>query len=248
MNHIDLFSGIGGFALAAQWAGFTTSQFVEIDPFCQKVLAKNFKGVPIHGDIRTFSGFHFRGECDLLTGGFPCQPFSQAGKRLGKEDDRFLWDEMLRVIREIKPRWVCGENVTGLLTMGIDDMLSDLEKERYITRTVIIPACAVSAPHRRDRVWIIAHSDNIQRERLQCKGDRAGEPQEQARSKFRVGEHWQDVEPCLLRGNHGLPKGLDVTNRIKALGNAIVPQVAYQILKAIYDDCADLFFKGLDTG
>jgi len=155
-DHIDLFSGIGGFALAARWAGFETVQFVEIDKFCQKVLNKNFPGVPIHDDIKTF---HWTEASPfILTGGFPCQPFSCAGKRRGKEDDRFLWPEMLRVISEARPTWVIGENVAGFINMGLDDCISDLENQGYEVQTFIIPACAVNAPHRRDRVWIVAHT------------------------------------------------------------------------------------------
>ena len=184
MNHVDLFSGIGGFALAARWAGIETVQFVELDPFCQKVLQKNFPGIPIHDDIKTFtytkaiqndkrrcgsvevasrngeSGDTSIGPCNqpfLLTGGFPCQPFSCAGKRRGKEDDRYLWPEMLRVISEAKPTWVIGENVAGFINMGLDDCIPDLEREGYEVQPIVIPACAVQAPHRRDRVWIIAH-------------------------------------------------------------------------------------------
>src|SRR5690242_14537733 len=107
MRHLDLFSGIGGFSLAAGWAGFTTVQFCEIDPFCQKVLAKNFPGVPIHDDIRTLAGESL-GPIDLITGGFPCQPFSVAGKRRGADDDRHLWPEMARLVGECRPRWVLG--------------------------------------------------------------------------------------------------------------------------------------------
>jgi DNA (cytosine-5)-methyltransferase 1 len=183
MTHIDLFSGIGGFALAARWAGIETIQFVEIDPFCQKVLNKNFPGIPIHDDIKTYSyangnglqepgaklktgrirQFHEKNKSwtnpFILTGGFPCQPFSCAGKRRGKEDDRFLWPEMLRVISEPKPTWVIGENVAGFINMGLDDCILDLERECYEVQPLIIPACAVNAPHRRDRVWIVGHSN-----------------------------------------------------------------------------------------
>jgi site-specific DNA-cytosine methylase len=188
LTHLDLFSGIGGFSLAAGWAGFRTVGFVEIDPFCREVLASRFgavadsgdqrlqggqragthegRGTLPHGttperpalfsDIRTLDGSRFRG-VTLLTGGFPCQPFSVAGKRKGKDDDRHLWPEMLRVIHEAKPRWVIGENVAGFVNMALDEVCSDLEGEGYEVQPIIIPACAVNAPHRRDRVWIIAH-------------------------------------------------------------------------------------------
>jgi DNA (cytosine-5)-methyltransferase 1 len=118
MKHLDLFSGIGGFALAARWMNWETVQFVEIDKYCQKVLAKNFPNVPIHGDIKTFSGEPFRGTVDILTGGFPCQPFSHSGLRNGKDDDRYLWPQMLRVIKEVQPHYIVGENVSGLINGG----------------------------------------------------------------------------------------------------------------------------------
>ena len=198
MTHIDLFSGIGGFALAAQWAGFETILFCDNNKFCQELLKRRFNGevitdtakfrphnekdkqelegtrsgkldieqsrsIPIYGDIRDLDGTKYRG-ATLLTGGFPCQPFSCAGKRKGKEDDRYLWDEMFRVIREVEPKWVLAENVYGLLTidngMVFNKVLSDLESIGYEVQPLIIPACAVNAPHRRDRVWIVAHSCN----------------------------------------------------------------------------------------
>ena len=157
MTHLDLFSGIGGFALAARWAGIETVQFVEYEPYAQKVLAKNFPGVPIAGDIYEFDATKFLG-VGLVTGGFPCQPFSVAGKQLGAEDDRAIWPQMLRVIQEARPTWVIGENVTGIITMELDNVLSDLEREGYTTQTLVIPAASVDAKHRRDRCWIIAHT------------------------------------------------------------------------------------------
>ncbi len=162
--HLDLFSGIGGFSLASGWANYTTIGFCEVDPFCRRVLAKHWPGVPIHGDIRTLTGEIVSGwaggrPVDLITGGFPCQPVSVAGKRMGKEDDRYLWPEMLRVIAGIRPHRVLGENVAGIVTMGLDAVLSDLESLGYTCRPVVIPAAAVGAPHRRDRVWILADAE-----------------------------------------------------------------------------------------
>lgn len=159
-SHLDLFSGIGrgGFALAASWAGYTTVQFVEIDPFCQRVLAKHWPEVLIHDDIRTFEGRPFRGAVDLLTGGFPCQPYSSAGRRRGDQDDRALWPEMFRVIDEARPRWIVAENVPGFISLGLDDLLADLEGIGYETGTLVLPAAGVGAPHIRQRVWIVAHA------------------------------------------------------------------------------------------
>lgn len=161
---LDLFSGIGGFSLAASWVWgdeLEIVSFVEIDKYCQKVLNKNFPGVPIHDDIKTFDGTKYRGTIDLITGGFPCQPYSIAGKQKGEEDDRALWSEMFRVISEVQPTWIIGENVSGFVNMGIDDCISDMEGEGYEVQSFIIPACAQNAPHRRDRIWIVAHSKGI---------------------------------------------------------------------------------------
>lgn len=162
MKHLDLFSGIGGFALAAQWAGLETVQFVEIEDYAQRVLKQSWPNVPVHGDIRTFDGRPFSGQIFLLTGGFPCQPFSVAGKRKGTADTRFLWPEMLRVIGEVKPKFVLAENVPGLLSqengMVFEHCLSDLESQGYEVEPILAPACGVGALHKRERVWIVAHS------------------------------------------------------------------------------------------
>jgi DNA-cytosine methyltransferase len=153
MKHLDLFSGIGGFSLAAQWAGFETIQFVEKDKFCQKVLNKHWPHVPIHDDIKTFN---FTDKVDLVTGGFPCQPFSQAGKKKGIEDERYLWPEFYRIIKQAKPNWIIIENVSRAAKMVLSEIIADLEPT-YNTQAFIIPACASSAPHRRDRLFIIAN-------------------------------------------------------------------------------------------
>ncbi|SVD58859.1 uncharacterized protein METZ01_LOCUS411713, partial [marine metagenome] len=125
-----------------------------------KVLAKHWPDVTIHTDIRSLDGKDYKGRTDVICGGFPCQPFSQAGKRRGTEDDRHLWPEMLRVISEVRPTWVIGENVIGFVKMELDSVLSDLEREGYQTRAFIIPACGIDAPHKRDRVWIISHANS----------------------------------------------------------------------------------------
>ena len=154
-GHLDLFSGIGGFALAAGRTGFTTKAFCEKDFYCRTILKNHWPEVPIVNDIREFKGDAY-GRIELLTGGFPCQPFSQAGKQRGKEDDRYLWPEMLRIIQEAKPTWVVGENVFGLINMALDQVHSDLEAVGYEVETLVIPAAGVDAPHRRDRCWILA--------------------------------------------------------------------------------------------
>jgi len=146
MRHLDLFSGIGGFALAATWAfpELKIVSFCEIDKFCQKVLNKNFPGVPIHDDVKTLDALKWREQIDLLTGGFPCQPFSCAGKRRAQADDRYLWPKMFRVISECLPRWIVGENVANIVKLGLDTVLSDLEGIGYTVQPFIIPALTES--------------------------------------------------------------------------------------------------------
>ncbi|MGR3303778.1 MAG: DNA cytosine methyltransferase [Candidatus Scalindua sp.] len=157
MNVLDLFSGIGGFSLGLERAGFKTIAFCEIDSFCRKVLKKHWPDVVCYEDIRELNGDEIK--ADVITGGYPCQPFSHAGNRAGEADDRHLWPEMYRIIKVVRPRWVIAENVAGHISMGLDTVLSDLESEGYTCWTFVIPACAVDARHRRDRVWIIANSE-----------------------------------------------------------------------------------------
>lgn len=160
---LDLFSGIGGFSLGLHRAGMETVAFCEKDEFCQKVLAKNFPNFPIHDDITTLNkDFLHDKHIDIICGGFPCQPFSNAGKKKGRQDDRDLWPEMFRVIKETKPTWVIGENVAGFIGMEFTRTKINLESIGYSVQPFIIPACAVGTQHRRDRVWIIAHLDSEQ--------------------------------------------------------------------------------------
>jgi DNA (cytosine-5)-methyltransferase 1 len=281
--------------------------FCEIDPFCQQVLKKHWKGATVYGDIRqlvtdtesyrcergigkslfkresdgaTKSGKNVHGKVDLLTGGFPCQPFSQAGKRRGTSDDRFLWPEMCRVIRDFKPTWVIAENVRGILTieqgMVFEQVCLDLEAAGYEVQAFIIPAVAVNAPHRRDRVWIVANSQSVnadgkrgqQNSQQQdnqkiregflnesCGSDsdapdttRSGEQgfnDRQGKEQFRRSsweQDWLTVASRICVLDDGLPAELDGfklskaghrVERLKSLGNAIVPQVAIEIMKAI---------------
>jgi DNA (cytosine-5)-methyltransferase 1 len=161
MNHLSLFSGIGGIDLAAHWAGMQTVAFVEQNKFCQQILAKHWPNVPIFDDVKKLTKDDISEPIDIISGGFPCQPFSNAGKQLGKEDDRHLWPHYSRLIQEFKPRWVVGENVAGIINLALDDVLADLEALGYTSRAFVIPACAVGAHHRRERVFIVAHSDSI---------------------------------------------------------------------------------------
>lgn len=309
MRHLDLFSGIGGFALAASqvFENYETVAFCEIDPFCRAVLAKNFPGVPIHDNIKTFTnttnsrieGLQERKDgIFLVTGGFPCQPFSQAGRRQGTSDDRYLWPEMFRVIQEFHPTWVIAENVSGLVTwsegMVLEQVCADLESEGYEVQPLIIPAVAVNAPHRRDRIWIIGYSpsngsyepkngqsdhqrddDNSTRtdefrksQRTDCirktldvaDTECQGRKRERNSSEGQYGfshrtwkdekqspdwsRDWREVAAttCHDGVDDGLSRrmgGLTISRArwrreaLKAYGNAIVPQVAMEIMKVI---------------
>jgi len=271
LSHGSLFSGIGGFDLAAQWMGWSNIFQVEKDDWCRKVLAKNFPKTERFADIKDFTGYEYTNRIDVISGGFPCQPFSVAGQRKGKDDDRYLWEEMLRVIATIKPTYVVGENVTGIIGLALDTVLSDLEAQDYTTETFVIPACGKNAWHRRDRVWIVAYANSIGRQDEQkengkfvCYGERHNQIKEQSREQqqCRISQSgfisansdntgrkeqrksitngtelfapkcssWWETEPGVGRVVDGLPGRVD---RLKGLGNAIVPQVAFEIFSAI---------------
>jgi DNA (cytosine-5)-methyltransferase 1 len=322
MRHGSLFSGIGGFDLASEWMGWENVFHCEWNEFGKKVLNYYWpKAITYHDITKTDFSIH-RGTIDILTGGFPCQPYSQAGKRLGKEDDRHLWPEMLRAIREIQPTWVVGENVSGLTNWNgglvFDEVQTDLEAEGYQVTPFLLPACAVDAPHRRDRIWFVAHSkgndnrkqtgkDNGRRENEQGREtkvwtepkrygnnrtspnpesessqwdelkqrefseqkqgefggngcgmgngniadpQRIGSPRKEYRQE-KPGFNPETFKSCgwsnfptqspVHNGNDGFSSQLDgITfpkwrnESIKAGGNAIVPQVVYQIFKAIH--------------
>lgn len=275
MRVLDLFSGIGGFSLGLERAGMETVAFCEYDKKAQLVLKKHWPEIPIYDDIRQLTGKQIAkdiGTIDLICGGFPCQPFSVAGKQRGEEDDRHLWPEMFRLIQEIRPRWVIGENVAGLINMGLDQVLSDLESANYSCQTFVIPACALDAPHRRDRVWIVGNAkemhvngggDKRETSRPQIPELRnTGSTNNVAHSKRqrppRSGEHkrsgdsTQDInrktsgadngsergkgcwlpEPELGRVAHGIPNRVD---RLKQLGNAVVPQIVEVIGRTIME-------------
>ena len=345
MTHASLFSGIGGFDYAAALLGWINIFDCEIDAFCRKVLEYHFPNSVHYGDITKQIFKEWRGKIDVLSGGFPCQPFSLAGQRKGADDNRYLWPQMLRVIREIRPTWVVGENVAGILTMVqpgaevevggqaslfgedyrkrvlhrqeyvIETICRDLEREGYAVQPLLIPACAVGAPHRRDRIWFIAHRTNAgtetmqftgengiyavgtsshtdgdrytscgtscriekeRRERAAVSGQRGGrcewfngldgfsriaadpygkrqkygndqrterwsEPDERFKTQYSssIWEKFPTQSPICI-GDDGLSGRLDgITfskwrqESVKAYGNAIVPQVAYEIFKAI---------------
>lgn len=278
MTHGSLFSGIGGFDLAADWMGWENIFHCEWNEFGQKVLKHYWPKSISYADITKTDFTIHRGRIDILTGGFPCQPYSTAGKRLGKEDERHLWPEMLRAIREIKPTWIVGENVLGLVNWSgglvFEEVQSDLEAEGYEVQPYVLPAAGVNAPHQRYRVWFIAHSNhngssngfakaqtedgeiskwnnyaklgnsdsfnatNTSSERLE--GSKRWSSKGKG-FKFNSFEEFPTVAP-ICNGDDGLSDRLDTitfpkwrNESIKAGGNAIVPQVAYQIFKAIRD-------------
>jgi DNA (cytosine-5)-methyltransferase 1 len=281
LRHGSLFSGIGGFDLAAEWMGWENLFHCEYDPFCQKILKHHFPNSKLYEDIKTFKATKYRGRIDILTGGFPCQPFSNAGLRKGTEDERNLWGEMLRIIREVSPRYVVGENVRGLLNWSggvqFEQVCADLETEGYEVTPYLLPACGKNAPHRRDRIWFVAHSNvtvkgnNIRTNKgktkevrgkkksnvltklcsdgdatdttcLRQRGKGYGIRKSNEFNENSKGTNWQNfpTQPPLCGGDDGLPKELDgITfskwrkESIKAYGNAIVPQVAHEIFKAI---------------
>lgn len=241
MRHLDLFSGIGGFALAARWAEIETVAFCEIDKFCQKVLTKNFPNIPIHNDIKLLEPF----DIDLITAGFPCQPFSLAGKRRGEKDERYLWPETIKVIKECKPDWVILENVPGIIP-HVDLILEDLEAQDYAWKAFLIPASAIFAPHKRERLWIIANRDSLgsnngvdhwQGRYLQEDKKWDLEKIQQEWSQFIPGTwkaltigDWLQYNRKLCGRDDGLPNGLD---RNKALGNSVVPQIPFIFMSII---------------
>ena len=312
MNHISLFTGIGGIDLASEWAGFNTILQVENDPYCLKVLEKHWPNVERCTDIRSLNGKKYRGTIDLLSGGFPCQPYSGAGKRKAFSDDRDLWPEMFRIIQEVRPTWVLGENVANFTNLGLDRTISNLESEGYEVQTFNIPAVAVSAWHQRARIFVVGYAEHhgpptSKESRSTAKTgnddkegkDQAGQPSgtggredyesmadsasERLQGKFRsqskgdgkrlatssnamadsqrIGQSGQglhgrpcnpkentvgeasgseyrskgnsadwNAEPNVGRVAHGIPKRVD---RLRALGNAVVPQQVYPILEAI---------------
>ena len=284
MKVLDLFSGIGGFSLGLERAGFETVAFCEIEDYPVSKLNKHWPDVPVHRDIRKLDGKQYRNSVDVVCGGFPCQPFSVAGKQRGKEDDRHLWPEMLRIIKESKPTWVIGENVAGFIRMALDDVLLDLETEGYTTQSFVVPACAVGAKHRRDRVWIIGHSEHngrngsengqsntsgndgdatrpneiIKSARPGCEGCNDADTdskraQRAANTRSIKGSRSKPVKQpgglhSFARPNFkpiGLPTESPVCHRddgvsdrvarLKALGNAVVPQIPELIGRAIME-------------
>lgn len=279
LTHLSLFSGIGGLDLAAEWAGFTTVGQCEFADYQTKVLEKHWPDVQRWRDIRTLTKESFYERTglravDVISGGFPCQPFSVAGKQKGKGDDRYLWPEMLRVIRELRPRCVVGENVPGILRIAAGQVVKDLERAGYLVVVFNFEAAAVGAWHRRSRVFFTGLADvaDAARERVQgrvaicasesekgsgqmqfdaggsngsdaCNTVRSGLPDRAAETLRKQGPReqpqrsdWWAVEPDVGRVAHGIPARVD---RLKCLGNAVVPQQAYPIFRALRETIFD---------
>lgn len=295
MVHASFFSGIGGAELAAEWMGWENKFHCEINPFGQKVLKYYWPNSEHYSNIKESNFEKHRNTVDVLSGGFPCQPYSAAGKRLGKEDDRHLWPEMLRGIREIAPRWVVGENVRGLTNWNgglvFDEVQADMEALGYEVFSFLLPACAVNAPHRRDRIFIVCRlipdtssdgrngnkesakgfngerrgvsfneSESLCSRRVVADTSRQGLPIASRREQRKIssqaksfkgsefsGAHTEEArwdrfptQSPIRSGNDGISSQLDgiavsdwQSESIKAAGNAIVPQLIYQIFKAI---------------
>ena len=294
MRHGSLFSGIGGFDLAAEWMGWNNIFHCEWNPFGQRVLAHHFPNSKSYNDITKTDFSIHAGEIDVLTGGFPCQPYSNAGKRLGKADERHLFPEMLRAINEIKPTWVVGENVLGIVNWGggvvFNEVQTDLENQGYEVQAYILPACGKNAPHKRERTWFIAYSklhknkysnnrgskqkegniwrenerdvfntynsngiatySNTSRIHKQHFASKSNKKDKFSRTSFERRDFTSfPTEPPICGGDDGLPKELDSitfskwrNESIKGYGNAIVPQVAFEIFKAIqsFDDLVNV--------
>lgn len=225
MKVLDLFSGIGGFSLGLERAGLSTVAFCEIDPFCRSVLRSRFPCTPIYANVRSLTAAQLRHDgikqVDVICGGFPCQPFSHAsaGKRRGTEDDRYLWPEMCRLIDDLRPSWVCGENVAGIDRLALDQVVSDLEAVGYEVAVLEIPACAVGHDHRRLRFWILGHSDGYSKSSSAVNAEASGMSRHN-RLAGGMGEA------------HGVSGKLDRA-RLIAIGNSVVPQIPEMIGLAI---------------
>jgi len=217
---LDLFSGIGGFALGLESTGyFKTVQFVENEKWCQQILAKNFPGVPIHDDIKTYNTYQGV-EADVVVGGFPCQPFSVAGKGKAVQDDRHLWPEMFRVIRQTKPTWVIGENVRNIVSisdgMVLEQVYLDLESQGYEVQSFIIPASAVNAPHQRYRTWIVAYSRRTLQSRAELRKENENEIAKRYANQFERSSKTSEFDVAYTdHRNHNEKK------EIRTRGNAI---------------------------
>jgi len=282
LQHLDLFSGIGGFSLGLEaTGGFETKAFCDIEKYPRQVLQKHWPHVKQYEDIKELNYERLKADgidsIDIITGGYPCQPFSIAGRKKGEEDPRHLWPEYFRLVKELRPTWVIGENVSGHIKLGLDTVIKDLESEDYSVRPFSISASSIGANHQRERIWILAHSRRSQWPRAEQRGENENETRKenanqferssstsevdvantnderlqrqwQSRNQFTprfnssresseegqgtVGQGWWESEPNMGRVAHGIPKRVD---RLKSLGNSLVPQIPYYIGKTILE-------------
>ena len=285
LNVLDLFSGIGGFSLGLEaTGGFETKAFCELDKYCKGVLKKHWPDIRQYDDIKELTYDKLRSDgidtIDIITGGYPCQPFSVAGKQKGTEDKRHLWPEYFRLVKECRPTWVIGENVSGHIKLGLDQVIEDLESEGYATRTFSISASSIGANHQRERIWIIANSNSnglfkdnsnirpqstesigkdfgsirkdipreqhmantnsgseetLNQERILGEQNTEGETERYPDGSLQVHGQW-NFEPNVGRVADGIPSRVD---RLKSLGNSLVPQIPYYIGQTILRTMAD---------
>lgn len=282
LQHLDLFSGIGGFSLGLEaTGGFETKAFCDIEKYPRQVLQKHWPHVKQYEDIKELNYERLKADgidsIDIITGGYPCQPFSIAGRQKGEQDPRHLWPEYFRLVKELRPTWVIGENVSGHIKLGLDTVIEDLESEDYAVRPFSISASSIGANHQRERIWILAHSRRSQWPRAEQRGENENETRKenanqferssstsevdvantnderlqrqwQSRNQFTprfnssresseegqrtMGQGWWESEPNMGRVAHGIPKRVD---RLKSLGNSLVPQIPYYIGKTILE-------------
>ena len=286
LQHLDLFSGIGGFSLGLEaTGGFETKAFCDIEKYPRQVLQKHWPHVKQYEDIKELNYERLKADgidsIDIITGGYPCQPFSIAGRQKGEEDPRHLWPEYFRLVKELRPTWVIGENVSGHIKLGLDTVIEDLESEDYSVRPFSISASSIGANHQRERIWILAHSRRSQWPRAEQRGENENETRQenanqferssstsevdvantnderlqrqwQSRNQFTprfnssresseegqrtMGQGWWESEPNMGRVAHGVPKRVD---RLKSLGNSLIPQIPYYIGKTILEVMAN---------
>ena len=272
LKHLDLFSGIGGFSLGLEaTGGFETVAFCDIDQYPRQVLQKHWPHVKQYEDIKELNYERLKADgllpIDIITGGYPCQPFSVAGRKKGEDDPRHLWPEYFRLVKECRPTWVIGENVSGHIKLGLDTVISDLESEDYAVRPFSISASSIGANHQRERVWIVANSRRPRGPWSELREENENETRKENANQFerssstssssadtngkgsqRYGSEyqlrksqeerktswsrWWEFEPNVGRVAYGIPKRVD---RLKSLGNSLVPQIPYYIGKTILE-------------
>jgi len=231
-THLDLFSGIGGWAIAAEWAGYRTVGFAECAAYPSAVLKRHWPHIKNYGDVREVTAAK-TGRIDLISASPPCQPYSVANRNRGdKSDDRILWPELFRCVADIRPRWLVGEETPDFANMALDELHTNLEAIGYTTGAVLLPACCLGARHIRQRLWFVAHTD---KPGLQGYGKHRQRSRKRTAWKGIPSHLWGEPSSRIFRVVDGFSDWPHRPSRIQALGNAIVPQVAYEILKLTND-------------